>query len=50
MSKKEYTSLFIEIDAFSSEDVLTASNVETGKDDDGHYAVGGFDNDWLNGF
>ena len=48
MSKKEYTSLFIEIDAFSSEDVLTASNVEAGTDDDGNnYAVGGFDPGWL---
>ena len=49
MAKKEYTSPLMQVDAFSSEDVLTAStNVQTGKFEDGNsYAMGSFNNDWL---
>ena len=49
MAKKEYTSLFIRVEAFASEDVLTASaTVQTGKYEDGSsYIWGSFSNDWL---
>ena len=49
MAKKEYTSPLMQVDALSSEDVLTASpNVTTGTFEDGNsYAMGSFNNDWL---
>ena len=48
MAKKEYTSLFIKVLAFSSEDVLTASpTVESGNVDGSSYVWGTFIEDWL---
>ena len=48
MGKKEYTSLFIKVLAFSSEDVLTASpTVESGEVGGSSYVWGTFIDDWL---
>ncbi len=48
MAKKEYTSLFIQVLAFSSEDVLTESpTVESGIVDENSYVWGTFIEEWL---